>query len=105
MLEKPEVTREYCLLTGSCGQHCGHHGFALLVVGHPKLALRHYDYHHCGHRDCVPQVRVWFAGAFEIGVALSFTFFAAIAAGADIRAMISVAPLLIVLVLFYSAST
>ena len=46
-----------------------------------------------------PQVRVWFAGAFEIGVALSFTFFAAIAAGADIRAMISVAPLLIVLVL------
>ena len=47
----------------------------------------------------LPQVRVWFAGAFEIGVALSFTFFAAIAAGADIRAMISVAPLLIVLVL------
>ncbi len=47
----------------------------------------------------LPQVRTWFAGAFEIGVALSFTFFAAIAAGADIRAMISVAPLLIVLVL------
>ena len=47
----------------------------------------------------LPQVRTWFAGAFEIGIALSFTFFAAIAAGADIRAMISVAPLLIVLVL------
>ena len=46
----------------------------------------------------VPQIRDWFAGAFEVGVALSFTFFAAIAAGADIRAMISVAPLLIVLV-------
>jgi uncharacterized membrane protein len=45
-----------------------------------------------------PQIRDWFAGAFEVGVALSFTFFAAIAAGADIRAMISVAPLLIVLV-------
>ena len=47
----------------------------------------------------LPQVRVWFSGAFEIGVALSFTFFAAIAAGADIQAMISVAPLLIVLVM------
>lgn len=46
-----------------------------------------------------PQIRLWFAGAFEIGVALSFTFFAAIAAGANIQAMISVAPLLIVLVM------
>ena len=52
-----------------------------------------------GIATALPQVRVWFAGAFEIGVAFSFTFFAAIAAGADIRAMISVAPLLIVLVL------
>lgn len=52
-----------------------------------------------GIATAFPQVRVWFAGAFEIGVALSFAFFAAIAAGADIRAMISVAPLLIVLVL------
>ena len=52
-----------------------------------------------GIATALPQVRVWFAGAFEIGVALSFTFFAAIAAGADIRAMISVAPLLILLVL------
>ena len=52
-----------------------------------------------GIATALPQVRIWFAGAFEIGVALSFTFFAAIAAGADIRAMISVAPLLIVLVL------
>jgi len=52
-----------------------------------------------GIATALPQIRVWFAGAFEIGVALSFTFFAAIAAGADIRAMISVAPLLIVLVL------
>lgn len=51
-----------------------------------------------GIATALPQVRIWFAGAFEIGVALSFTFFAAIAAGADIRAMISVAPLLIVLV-------
>ena len=52
-----------------------------------------------GIATALPRVRIWFAGAFEIGVALSFTFFAAIAAGADIRAMISVAPLLIVLVL------
>ena len=51
-----------------------------------------------GIATALPRIRVWFAGAFEIGVALSFTFFAAIAAGADIRAMISVAPLLIVLV-------
>jgi uncharacterized membrane protein len=51
-----------------------------------------------GLATAIPQIRDWFAGAFEVGVALSFTFFTAIAAGADIRAMISVAPLLIVLV-------
>jgi uncharacterized membrane protein len=39
------------------------------------------------------------AGSFELGVALSFVFFAAIAAGADVPAMLGVAPLLIVLVL------
>jgi len=38
------------------------------------------------------------AGSFEIGVALSFVFFAAIAAGANIVAMLQVAPLLIGLV-------
>ena len=46
----------------------------------------------------VPKIREWFQGAFELGVALSFAFFIAIAAGANIPAMISVAPLLIVLV-------
>ncbi len=51
-----------------------------------------------GLATAVPQIREWFSGAFEVGVALSFPFFAAIAAGADIRAMISVAPLLIILV-------
>jgi uncharacterized membrane protein len=39
------------------------------------------------------------AGSFELGVGLSFVFFAAIAAGADVTAMIEVAPLLTVLVL------
>jgi uncharacterized membrane protein len=39
------------------------------------------------------------AGSFELGVALSFVFFAAIAAGADVVAMLEVAPLLVVLVL------
>lgn len=34
-------------------------------------------------------------GSFELGVGLSFIFFAAIAAGADISAMLEVAPLLI----------
>ena len=38
------------------------------------------------------------SGSFELGVGLSFVFFAAIAAGADIVAMIAVAPLLIALV-------
>lgn len=51
-----------------------------------------------GLATAMPQIRDWFSGAFEVGVALSFPFFAAIAAGADIRAMISVAPLLIILV-------
>ena len=51
-----------------------------------------------GLATAVPQIRDWFSGAFEVGIALSFPFFAAIAARADIRAMISVAPLLIILV-------
>ena len=46
----------------------------------------------------VPQIRQWFSGAFELGVALSFAFFIAIAAGANLTAMISVAPILIALV-------
>ncbi len=39
------------------------------------------------------------SGSFELGVGLSFVFFAAIAAGADVIAMLEVAPLLIALVL------
>ncbi len=39
------------------------------------------------------------SGGFELGVGLAFVFFAAIAAGADLVAMIKIAPLLIVLVL------
>ena len=38
-------------------------------------------------------------GGFELGVGLAFVFFAAIAAGANLVAMIQIAPLLIVLVL------
>ena len=37
-------------------------------------------------------------GAFELGVGLAFVFFAAIAAGADLIAMVRIAPMLIVLV-------
>lgn len=51
----------------------------------------------------VPQARTWFAGAFELGVALSFAFFVSIAAGANVVAMIQVAPLLIVLILILLA--
>ena len=47
----------------------------------------------------VPAISEWLAGAFELGVALSFAFFAAIAAGANLTAMVSVAPTLIVVVL------
>ena len=47
----------------------------------------------------LPAIRIWLAGAFELGVALSFAFFAAIAAGANLTAMVSVAPTLIVVVL------
>jgi len=39
------------------------------------------------------------SGSFELGVGLSFVFFTAIAAGADVFAMIEVAPMLIALVL------
>ena len=46
----------------------------------------------------VPKLRVWCTGGFELGVVLSFVFFASIAAGADVVAMLSVAPILISLV-------
>lgn len=46
-----------------------------------------------------PKAARQLSGSFELGVALSFVFFAAIAAGADVIAMLEVAPLLIALVL------
>lgn len=46
----------------------------------------------------IPELPRRLAGAFEMGICLSFVFFAAIAAGADVPAMLSVAPLLIALV-------
>lgn len=46
----------------------------------------------------VPRLRVWCTGGFELGVVLSFVFFGSIAAGADVVAMLSVAPMLIALV-------
>lgn len=52
-----------------------------------------------GLATLMPEARKWFSGAFELGVALSFPFFASIAAGADIPAMLGVAPLLIAVVI------
>lgn len=46
-----------------------------------------------------PRLVKQLSGSFELGVGLSFVFFASIAAGADILAMINVAPILISLVL------
>ena len=46
----------------------------------------------------VPKLRDWCIGGFELGVVLSFVFFGSIAAGADVVAMLSVAPILIALV-------
>ena len=46
----------------------------------------------------VPKLQVWCTGGFELGVVLSFVFFGSIAAGADVIAMLSVAPILIALV-------
>ena len=46
----------------------------------------------------VPKLRDWCTGGFELGVVLSFVFFGSIAAGADVVAMLSVAPILVALV-------
>ena len=46
----------------------------------------------------VPKLRFWCTGGFELGVVLSFVFFGSIASGADVVAMLSVAPILIALV-------
>jgi uncharacterized membrane protein len=46
----------------------------------------------------VPQWMDRLHGGFELGVGLAFVFFAAIAAGADLVAMVQIAPLLVVLV-------
>jgi uncharacterized membrane protein len=47
----------------------------------------------------VPDLPRRLAGSFELGVSLSFVFFAAIAAGANVPAMLGVAPMLVALVL------
>ena len=47
----------------------------------------------------VPGLGERLAGSFELGIGLSFVFFAAIAAGADLVAMVQVAPMLVLLVL------
>ena len=52
-----------------------------------------------GLATLVPDLANKLAGSFELGVGLSFVFFAAIAAGADIVAMIEVAPMLTLMVL------
>lgn len=46
----------------------------------------------------VPQWMERLHGGFELGIGLAFVFFAAIAAGADLVAMVRIAPLLVVLV-------
>ena len=46
----------------------------------------------------VPKLRVWCSWGFELGIVLSFVFFGSIAAGADVVAMLNVAPILIALV-------
>ncbi len=46
----------------------------------------------------LPEWMAKLRGGFELGVGLAFVFFAAIAAGADLVAMIQIAPLLVVLV-------
>jgi uncharacterized membrane protein len=45
-----------------------------------------------------PRLRLWCAGGFQLGVVLSFVFFGSIAAGADVAAMLRVAPMLVLLV-------
>ena len=52
----------------------------------------------------LPRLRTWCTGGFEMGVMLSFVFFASIAAGADIAAMLEVAPLLVLFVLILLAT-
>ena len=47
----------------------------------------------------LPRLRIWCTGGFELGIVLSFVFFASIAAGADIIAMLRVAPLLVLFVM------
>ena len=51
-----------------------------------------------GIATLIARLRLWCSGGFELGVVLSFAFFASIAAGADVAAMLSVAPILIGLV-------
>ena len=52
-----------------------------------------------GLATLVPDLAKKLAGSFELGVGLSFVFFAAIAAGADMIAMIEVAPMLTLMAL------
>jgi len=52
-----------------------------------------------GFATLAPGLARKLSGSFELGIGLSFVFFTAIAAGANVFAMIEVAPMLIALVL------
>jgi len=68
------------------------------VLGQPSLRYAVITVLVVGLATALPRHMARLTGGFEIGVGLAFVFFAAIAAGADLGAMIRIAPQLIVLV-------
>ncbi|MDJ0710234.1 MAG: DUF819 family protein [Woeseiaceae bacterium] len=69
------------------------------VIGEPSLRYAIITILVVTVATAFPQWMAKLYGAFEIGVGLAFVFFAAIAAGADVVAMIEIAPLLVLLVI------
>ena len=71
-------------ITGALGVPSARYAVITLLVVTAATALPHW----------MEKLR----GAFELGVGLAFVFFAAIAAGADLIAMVQIAPMLVVVV-------
>lgn len=72
--------------------------FITATIGAPSLRYAVITALVLAAATAIPKQMARLHGGFELGVGLAFVFFAAIAAGADLVAMVSIAPLLVVLV-------
>lgn len=77
--------------------------FIVAALGTPSLRYAVITVLVVAAATAFPRFMARLHGGFELGVGLAFVFFTAIAAGANLRAMVQIAPLLVVLVVILLA--